>query len=274
MLSAKNLIGVVIIALSAILAAFILLNGKIFDIRQIEVGETGEAREGDGAALTSNSRRSENLQDDYKSTAAAQNQNDSNNLTMALAKQFARDILARNPEGPSDLEGEQTISVPSEIDIQKFVAENTANLDWQKFIPEIKDSSIKLTDRNSKADYENYFKKKQEALKEMTTNVSFSDPSSDLAALTKAADALTKSYESGIRKLYDVETPSNLKDLHKRQIALVTAQRSVFQKLAASASDPLGAILALESLKRLDQEFNLLTKDFSNFVSEKGLVLN
>ena len=61
--------------------------------------------------------------------------------------------------------------------------------------------------------------------------------------------------------------PTPLTNFHKRELALLLAKLAVYQKIQNYESDPLGALVAIQSNDFLNTQFVNLKNDLNNFLA-------
>ncbi len=186
---------------------------------------------------------------------------DNSNLTQNFARVFTQEVLDNNPGGPqTDLNGQQTLNLPTENYaqelIQKALATTTIEID-----EEIPASAIKIKSFYAPDDLANYF----ESVNKILADVSSSTASLNIANQSSTPEILTLSqliFESAFQKLKDISVPQPLAEMHKTILKFFGNQNKVLEIASGYQSDPLKAVLVLQSNSQL------VERDLGNFQNE------
>jgi len=193
---------------------------------------------------------------------STQNKRVAGNLTESLAKDLILEVISKNPDGVRSIEGELSLVTPDEIPLDAFVANNYHLIDWRNFVPKVSDSDIKVTSETSTEAYTAYLNSLYRIIRET--------PSAKSSAIANklgekdyywAANELVRKYEDTIQAVYALPVPVGLKEFHKKELALLTAQKNVYQKIGTSKYDPLSAIFAMQANEKIDSEFAALKEE-------------
>ena len=189
-----------------------------------------------------------------------QNDSSDQNLTKDLTAEIAKDIVARNPDGPANIEDQQWINV---IDPEKVtdlvLADGLKNFNPKEFFPEIKLASLKI-DNNIKAEV--YLKSFQDIL-----TYNFSRQKVDFSNFNSTdIKELVSAYEAAIKAFYNLEVPDNLVTVHQKEIALLIGQKKIFETFINYENDPVRAILAMQIFDQLDKKFSDLNLVIAEFI--------
>ena len=190
-------------------------------------------------------------------------------LTETFTEQLAQEIAATNQNGPQTIDGEPSILIPDNIDIQKLVQQNSKQIDWRNFIPKISDAEIKITALNSAEEYKRYlnslYQIVRETLSEKNSTLETKLAQKDYNAI---AIKMVEKYENTVGAVYALSVPVGLKDFHKKELALLTAQKNIYQKMASGKKDPLSALIATQANKKIDAEFLALKKELKTTIEK------
>ena len=187
------------------------------------------------------------------------------NLTKDLTAEIAKDIVARNPDGPADIEDKQWINV---IDPEKItdlvLADGLKNFNPKEFFPEIKLADLKI---NNSVKTEVYLKSFQDIL-----TYNFSHQKIDFSNFNSTdIKELISAYDAAIRAFYNLEVPENLITVHQKEIALLVGQKKVFETFINYESDPVRAILAMQIFDQLDKKFSDLNLAIADFIKKNNV---
>jgi len=280
MKSAKKTVGFSVIAVGVVFAFFIFYSGKGPNVYEVVNTQSAPPDTHNDTAMGITNAVSENNVTPRTESVPVAADNDvgsesgsKNNLTKSFAGLLAKQVLTSNPSGPAGYQGESSISMPNEVNIQKFIADNYGSLDWRSLTSEIKDSRIKITADNSVASQRKFFWSQLEITSKIFAGIDFKKAadSQDKTDALAAAKTLVDHYTVAIADLYAQPTPSNLTDFHKREIALVTAQKNLYEKIAATADDPLASIVAIKTLPEIDKQFSTLSTDVTAYIFKNNL---
>lgn len=204
------------------------------------------------------------------SSAENETENDPSNLTSLFARQLANDVFKNNPDGPTLSENNDLSFFMSNMD-QAFISSQSEKLN---LIPKIQDAEIIISKQNSKTDLEQYLNN----LKTILVKLNRSLPTQTINENNKEivfqfSEMLVKSYAAGIKDMMALPVPQTLKDFHKQEIALVTAQKNVFEKITKeiAAKDPLVGIVAVRYMKKIDEQFAALKTEINAFIKKNNL---
>ena len=84
---------------------------------------------------------------------------------------------------------------------------------------------------------------------------------------------LISAHQKIINRFYKLSVPDGLLDIHKKEIALLTQQKSFFEKVRDIQTDPLAAILAADSIKKVNGEFDNLNSNIISFIQTNKLTV-
>lgn len=192
------------------------------------------------------------------------------NITQNVAAAIGKDLLERNPEGPATVEDTQWINV---LDPEKFsenlIAEGLKQFDPQEFQPAVPRSSLKITSSADAASQQLYLKTFHDILRYRfgTTAVDLGAP--ELTGLNNLIGA----YDRALTDFYNLPVPENLASVHQKEISLLTGQKKIFEHLIAYRTDPVQALLALQTLQQLNQQFSQLNDAIAEVIKTNQLAI-
>ncbi len=193
---------------------------------------------------------------------------DGENITKDLANEISKDILVRNPNGPSKIGDEQWIDV---VDPEKItdlvIGDGLKNFDAKDFESEISINQFKITSDNSVSAQTVYFKTFIDILTHNFQNIhaDFTDPK------LAGSSELFKSYDQAIGAFYNLEVPSQLVSYHQQELNLLTSQKKIFEALANYEKDPVRAILVNQLLSGVDAKLLDLGQTVMNYIQKNNL---
>jgi len=181
----------------------------------------------------------------------------SSNLTENVGRRILGEIVSKNPDGPSLIQGSLYLSVLQPVDMtQKAVADELQNSDPNMFKVAIKISDVKVSTDETKSFLNNYLKE-VELL--MEKNVYKADYADSLGGLNTMKDTLT----SSISQLTKLRPPKIMAIWHTELLSILSTRRQIYEAIAQTESDPIKALLAVKALKINNQDlvkFGLATQ--------------
>lgn len=186
-------------------------------------------------------------------TEISQNSQDLENITQSFTQNLVSRIQLENPDGPAILDDGKGLNVPNPDEIAlELMADAASKFDFKKLIPKIKDEDLKISEEN-KADtllayaknFDEIIKKSKEELSGVAGNEEFTEENLNVTI---------SAYENAIKSLYQLTVPRMMIDFHKTEIAYLSAELSLFEKIKNAQQDPMAAILAGENIPLLEQE--------------------
>jgi hypothetical protein len=251
-----------IIVLSLFLATFLLWNRQPSHPSSKTANVVTTLSSGDQIPLNPGSFPS--LLDD-ETTATS-----SENYTTRLTDSIAKELIAKNPEGPSLIDGKPNINaIQPEHLIDGALAQEIATFDYHELKPAVHPSDLKVVPRDDVAAMTDYFKQ----LLQITTKnhrhlpVDPKNPSAqDFAAFRVVSSNI-------LDELYRLPVPKNLVGLHAEEISLVAAQNNIFTILANYDKDLLKSFLAIQAFSKINQDFVSLNERFSQIITDRNIKL-
>ena len=198
--------------------------------------------------------------------------NDSNEVInpqlSKISQRISEEIIKLNPDGPSLLDGQQRINAlePDKL-VQKVLNSELGNINYPDLSPSIEIAALKIVKTSDKIVWENYLKN----FRAILTN-NFSSLKVNLKNPTaKDFEALVGAYEKTLAQFYSLNAPEILAEVHKEEIRLMTAQQNIFASLANYEQDPLKAFVAGKMIGGIQNQFAVLNKKVTEFISENSL---
>lgn len=192
------------------------------------------------------------------------------NVTADMTAELAKDIIARNPEGPATIDAKQWINVlDPETAAAAIAAEGLKNFNPADFQPEITNADLNISADASPTAIRLYLKTFRDILQHNFSAVRVDFAS---AALTGIGDLIAV-YDRAIKDFYRLTAPAPLADIHRREISLLTGQKKVFERLANYQQDPVQAVIALRAYEELGEQFNQLNTAVAQFIADNNLTI-
>ena len=192
------------------------------------------------------------------------------NATNDLAAKIARELVARNPNGPSLLDGRSKISA---VDPQKLADEITAEtesqFDYNTFKPKITLDSLRLVPASTGTAAADYLNAVQVILKKNFSSLNINMNTFLPTDALRLGDAARRSGE----ELLALAVPANLAPWHAEEISLLRAQEKVFTALGEASRDPIASLTALRAFPLVNQELATLKDKFNGFIAFNKIAL-
>lgn len=194
------------------------------------------------------------------------------NLTDIITAKIEEDISSKNSSGGAiTSKGEQFIaaSEPEQM-ASDLIAEAQKNFDPEILRPIIKDSDLKITTTNTKEEFIKYFNSLNEIVNSAASKIpaGYINPEKITVNDFKTTALV---YSDFVKNLYNLSVPSELTTIHKKQLELSIFKKNILEKLANAEQDPLAAIISLDPLLKIDQEFVKLKEDMQAWVKNHNL---
>jgi len=194
------------------------------------------------------------------------------NLTEIITAKIGEDIITKNTGGGLiTSSGDKFIAAPEpEQMANDLIAEAQKNFDPETLRPKIEEKDLKITADNTKEGFIGYFNSLNQMVSAAAEKIpaGFVDPEK-ISVNDFKVTALV--YGDFIQNLYSLSAPSQLTDIHKKQIELTVFKKNILEKAANAEQDPLTAIISIDSLLIIDQEFVKLKEDMQAWVKNHNL---
>ena len=239
----KKLISGILIIGSLTFAGLLIFDAgqSVYENRQSEIAGAPQ------------SQKSENIE-----SLSYRRQPGINNNTEELAKKISEEIVALNPEGPQEIQGESWLNASEPKDLaNKLFEEGIANFDIESLRPDVKVTNFKITPNDPLATQE-YLRNLKKILAGLANPPQNGTPS--LADLNN----LFLSYQKIIPELYQLKVPTDIALIHRQGGVALETQKNILEKLLRAEEDPVTAILAAQLLPIINDE----VKDFEKKIEE------
>ncbi len=264
----------------AILGGFVIifLLGS-YDLNEKNGGgpsTSSELRSGNNAAIANNlfaepSRSNTVTKESAKAAAEALLKNSLpaelflKNTTEELAENISKKIIEKNPDGPGSV-GAQKLSVPNpESIVNDYVQKGIDGFNYNALKPKITDSDIRIIADESSEAFSTYVKSFFGILNN-GGEVPSGDPQTALATMIRV-------YGDYLTGLYALPVPKIFAELHKQQIALIAAEKNIYELVQNYEEDPLKAILAMKALEVSKSEITNVYTEIVKLGAERGAKL-
>jgi len=264
----KKTVGLSIIVLSAAISIFLIGKGAQSKNNNLE------ARLDKSFQIQAENQPNEKLEDVLKNSEILayntgannnlNNTNDSNNATEKIVKKIAQDIINKNSGNPSFLKETSWLNLddPNNI-LSNSLVKEIANFDTSLFNPKIKYEDLKISPAPNiplPDDYllnvTNVFQENYNSSGINSYNISYGD--------LKKAELM---FENILTGLYKITVSDELKHLHLKQIQLVTTLRNILQTISSSEDDPFLALVAINALGPINQEFTKFNQELNQNIN-------
>ncbi len=262
-----------ILGLSTVLGGFLLLLG----IGQLGLLPTAPAPttlslSTSPLASVSLAASSQNLSPSLPSLVAPED-----NVTVQLAAKIAKEILARNPDGPRTTQDGEKIVLPN-VDgfIEQYLKDGAVNFDTTIFYPEVSPSKLYIAAPTVPGSIEEFtaIEQYQKSFDEIfnTWLLALSvPPATDDSSLGTFFDNAMSVLNTMLQQLYALMTPQSLIQKHQQLLRALEGTRIALIKLRSYEADPLQAILTLNLLTEINGEFFVVKNSIANLISAPSL---
>ncbi|MBI3046218.1 MAG: hypothetical protein HYY86_01565 [Candidatus Harrisonbacteria bacterium] len=192
------------------------------------------------------------------------------NLTEEFTKNLADKIAGENPSGIQIQDGEKILSVPDPNQIAlDLLIEAQKKFEYKNLFPDPKDSELKISRNNGKEASADYFKNLNKIMEESAAWLKTAELTDEVTP--ELLDKMIQMYDSAAKNLFTVSIPPELIPLHKKELTLLIAKKTVYQKIKNYEQDSLTAVLAANYLEQLDNEFAELNQKMGQFISDNQI---
>lgn len=188
------------------------------------------------------------------------------NLTEGFTRGLADKIAGENASGIQIQDGNKFLNVPDPNQIAlDLLTEAQEKFNYENLFPDIKNSELKISQSNGKEISADYFKNLNKIMQESSSWMKTAELTDEVTP--ELLNRMIQMYRSAAEKLFAVPVPSELSSLHKKELALLIASETIYQKIKNYEQDPLTAVLASSYLKQLDKEFTELSQKMGQFIA-------
>lgn len=194
------------------------------------------------------------------------------NLTDIITNKIGEDIAAKNAEGGLITPGGNQFIAASKPEQMAgdLIAEAQKNFDPEILRPKIEEKDLKITSDNTKEGFAKYFDSLNQIVAAASKKIpaGFINPEKISVNDFKTTALI---YGDFAQSLYELNVPSELTDIYKKQLELTVFKKNILEKVANAEQDPLTAIISIDSLLKIDREFVKLREDMQTWIKNHGL---
>ncbi len=178
---------------------------------------------------------------------------DESNATRALAEKIAKELLAKNPGGPSLADGASGLNVgdPDAL-IDELLARELAAIDIAAFSPAVSVSDLAVV-----ADTPESARSFIEQFQEIAALFARA-PLTTAEPMPQTFAPLARLADDTARKLETLPVPARFAPLLAQTVRLTRAHASIFSAIARADADPLRAFVALQAWQPTREELEKL----------------
>lgn len=261
MISARKIIKGLIFAIPIAMGVFWLLGNE--RVLQISLNDhTGPSQK--SALLFSSSR------DKFEIPQAL-------SLTNKIADQIAKEIIAKNPDGPTSEGGELSVNINPGEALKKIIeATRMPQMAPEEFDISLEELSVIYSDDIESK--KTYFTELQRIIKETLgiENTPTILVDAIIKLVTENNDAglreILGRHEAAILALKKLQVPAALVPLHKSEITLLAKTKTMIEGMLSYSSDPMRAYLAFQIYPKLQEEAVSLQKEFVAYVTKEKII--
>ncbi|RJQ28720.1 hypothetical protein C4571_03040 [Candidatus Parcubacteria bacterium] len=200
---------------------------------------------------------------------------DKGNLTEYAASLLAKEIVSANPNGPGLENGIEQILVPEEVELK--LGELIEKPKYELLRGEVDENRIRVQSAAKESDIIDYFTRASEILSATFSGKDFEAFSELTGPYQDKLRAGHFIYASAEAKLYDLQVPEPLADLHRAFLSSLVFQKFAFDTDGRSR-DPLRSAMALTNYvpmigadyTRIAKELNVVAEDLPRLLSTDG----
>src|SRR3989338_1986427 len=201
----------------------------------------------------------------------ASSDKNSGNLTNTLVNTIGKYLVQNNLSGPQIIGDQKKINVPSpETIAQDLLTEASKKFDLDQLRPTILEENLNLSNDSSKESLTGYIL----ALNTIVVDESKKFPAGffeNQNVSMDTIDVLLGVYARTFDKIFKLSVPKPALSIHKKQLELIGAKKNIYQKFKEYEKDPITALLAVQSIEKFDQEFQLLSSDIKSFIKTNNI---
>ncbi len=192
------------------------------------------------------------------------------NITEAVAKEIAKDIVSNNPAGPNSGERSGLTTVDPETLTQDILKQAFEEIRIEDLRPQIALTDFTIIKSTDKSFAEAYFKSINDSStrnfpKEVSIN--WEKPEETNFAALINAYALTMS------EALATPVPAQLAELHQQYISLLGAEKNTLTLIKNYTSDPAQAAVAIEAGNTFTAELAVVLQKMNAYISEHGITI-
>lgn len=194
------------------------------------------------------------------------------NLTDIITTKIGEDIATKNANGGAITSAGQQFIAAAEPEkmATDLIAEAQKNFNPETLRPTINDIDLKISTDNTKEGFTEYFNSLNKVVNSAADKIpaGFINPEKITVNDFKTTASV---YGEFVQNLYGLSVPRDLLSIHKKEIELSIFKKNVLDKAANAEQDPLTAIISIDSLLKIDQEFGKLNTDMQAWIKSHNL---
>lgn len=178
----------------------------------------------------------------------------SSNLTENLAQRLVREMVAENPEGPTETAAGLSLPVFDDASLYRAAYLSAGDLGLIDSIPE---KELKVIRSDKEERFAEYLASVNRTLTEVEVNFGSESLRREDAPAEGVVGAIKLVLEKASLDITGTPVPKDLLGFHERLVILFENQETIFGAIGDYQSDPLKAMLALEGAERILTENTL-----------------
>jgi hypothetical protein len=165
------------------------------------------------------------------------------NVTESLAKEIAKKIIEKNPNGPTLVDSKNQIASinPDEL-VNQVIADAIKNFRPEALRPAISRADIRIGDNNSIEALNAYYISYKTAINSNLSTLSLNQDSPEQTDFT----ALVAGFNKAFTDLKTIVVPESLVALHLKELILLGTQKNIWLLIKNYQADPVQAMLAMQ----------------------------
>ncbi len=180
------------------------------------------------------------------------------NLTQAMAKNISQQMIEGKMGNISSVLNPSSIETSNQV-VNDAIKQTITSALNEFSLPDISDNEIIISPDNSQIAIENYAREIVQIISKWEEKVSLDQSQSQMEAeiFLEAIqtrnfgkiDKYIESYNGIAENLKQIPVPSDLKDIHKKQIGIFKVTSNIYKAIREIDQDPLKTVLAIEEYK-------------------------
>jgi hypothetical protein len=188
------------------------------------------------------------------------------NTTRAFAAELAKEIIKKNPEGPTDRNGTAAIQAIDPNLAVNMAIRDAQNISYETFKAQINLAELSI-EENSPKTIEEYFSKLDQMLAESRVAMPVIYTKDPFTAFNGAATVL----EDLVTALTSLPTPESMKELHREQIEMLATEKNIFRAIGETGTDPIKSLAAFYLLPTVFGDMRALEEKFIESKKTHGI---
>ena len=192
---------------------------------------------------------------------------DDKNITRGLSKKIATELLAKNPGGPSLLDGKPSLTAENpEALINQILSKEIENFNYDDFNPTVRITELKIAVNSPDATKK--FAEEFHAAFQPFLDSSIPTDNLSPAVFTPLITLTQKTAAD----LYTIPVPATLAPKLAKTIELLKTHEMIFRSIADAEIDPFRAFLALQLWEPKKTEFEIFyKKEIAPLMQDNGI---